>query len=301
MSNELVKKSWENNLIINQKALIQAGYDSLSPATRSAYESDLKAYYVITGKGIENSKIPDIMVYVKAMEDKGYKNATINRKIYSLSRVFNLYKAAGLIDKNPIEELNDIKRVTRTTSRQISAQVTPKDLEKIYKKGGKIAIIIETLANTGLRISELLNIKHKDIEPYAHKGKRYLRVRIVGKGNKERFIFISHDLHKKIIKSFPMYGVDYLFYTKKAGQCDRRYVGDELKKMFMELTGKNIHPHSLRHFYATHKINVEKQDIAAVSRYLGHSGTSITLDMYVDTALDAGSSMIQDKPGRKKK
>jgi integrase/recombinase XerD len=296
MSNELVKKS--NDLVVTQKALIQAGYDSLSPATRSAYESDLKSYYAITGKGIETSTMADIMVYIKVMEKKGYKNATINRKIYSISRIFNLYKSAGIIAKNPIEDLNDVKRISRKTSKQISAQVELKDLEKIYKKGGKIAIIIETLANTGLRISELLNIQYKDMEAYAHKGAKYIRVRIIGKGSKERFIFLSHELKKRIKKQFPFRGGDYLFYTKKDTKFSRHFLKAEIKRMFLDLTGKDIHPHSLRHFYATYKINVEKQDIKAVSKYLGHSGASITLDMYVDTALDAGNSMIQ---GRKKK
>jgi site-specific recombinase XerD len=271
-------------------AILQAGHDSLSPATRKAYETDLSGFYKATGKDIPAATVLDITHYIKTLDQAGYKNATINRKLYSISKIFGLYKLAGLIDRNPIAELNQVKRITRATSKQINAQVTLDDLHAIAH-AGRTAVIITTLAHTGLRISELIGIKHGDIEDHHEGGKEYKRVRIIGKGNKERFIYLSGDLFTTIKATFAV-NSDYLFHSDTGKVLNRVNLHKQIKGLFRRLTGKDIHPHSLRHFFATHKITAEKQDIKAVSKYLGHSGTSITLDMYVDTALTAEKAVL---------
>jgi len=143
-----------------------------------------------------------------------------------------------------------------------------------------------------MRISELIGIKHGNIEAYRTGGQDYKRIRIEGKGRKERFIFLSDKLYAEIVKVFPGES-EYLFHSDTGRALNRANLYKQIKQTFKAHTGKDIHPHSLRHFFATHKINSEKQDIKAVSRYLGHSGTAITLDMYVDTALDADCCMIK--------
>lgn len=286
--NDIIKHTPQD--IIPERLFIQAGYDSLSPATRKAYITDLNGFYKATGKDIPAASVLDITVYIKTLESAGYKNATINRKLYSISKVFNLYKIAGIIDKNPITELNGIKRITRATSKQASAQVDIEDLKAI-ESAGHTAVIIKTLANTGLRISELINIKHGDLEDYETAGQTFKRARIVGKGNKERFIYLSGELYQDIKATFTG-DSDYLFHSDTGRILNRVNLHKQVKGLFKRITGKDIHPHSLRHFFATYKITIEKQDIKAVSKYLGHSGTAITLDMYVDTALSAENSMI---------
>ena len=282
-------------LIIQKKAAIpavlQVGYESLAPATQEAYTRDLNTFYKEIGKDLTAATPLDVQNYIKILESKGLKNSTINRKIYALSKVFSLYKAAGIVEKNPVTTLNAVKRISRTVSRQIDNQVNITDLQSIAANNGKAATIIKVLANTGLRVSELINIQHTAAEDYHAGRNKYKRIRIVGKGNKERFIYLSGKLYKEILLQYPQNG-NYLFH-KDSTPLNRVTVFRQIKKEFMRCTGKDIHPHSLRHFFATHKINQEKQDIKAVSKYLGHSGTSITLDMYVDTALSAEQSMIR--------
>ena len=272
-------------------AVLQVGYESLAPATREAYTRDLNTFYKEIGKDLTTATPLDVQDYIKILESKGLKNSTINRKIYALSKVFSLYKAAGIIKINPVQTLNTVKRISRTVSRQIDNQVTITDLQSIAAEGGKAATIIKVLANTGLRVSELIHIQHTAAEDYHAEQNTYKRIRIVGKGNKERFIYLSGKLYQEILVQYPKNGT-YLFH-KDSTPLNRVTVFRQIKKTFMRCTGKDIHPHSLRHFFATHKINQEKQDIKAVSKYLGHSGTSITLDMYVDTALSAEQSMIR--------
>ena len=276
--------------VVPERLFIQAGYDCLSPATRRAYENDLKAFFEIVGKDIPDVTALDIPAYIDALERAGFKNSTINRKMYSLSKVFQLYQVAGMIDKNPVRELNKVKKITRAVSKQIDAQIELADVQAVIAAGTRTAVIINTLANTGLRISELINIKTGDIDDHRTGGKTYKRVRIVGKRKKERFIYLSEVLYQDIKRTFG--DGDYLFHSTNGNPLNRVNLHKQIKQAFRAYTGKDVHPHSLRHFFATHKIQIEKQDIKAVSKYLGHSGTAITLDMYVDTALSAENSMI---------
>jgi len=273
------------------RQFIQAGYSSLAPSTRKAYETDLNVFFRIVGKDITAVTALDIPAYVDALEREGLKNSTINRKLYSLSKVFKLYQVAGMIDKNPVAELNKVKKITRAVSKQIDAQIELADIQAVTAAGTRTAVIIKTLANTGLRISELINIKHGDLEDYKTAGQTFKRARIVGKGNKERFIYLSEELYQDIRRAFTGES-EYLFHSESGRILNRVNLYKQIRQAFKAYTGKDVHPHSLRHFFATHKIKIEKQDIKAVSKYLGHSGTAITLDMYVDTALSAENSMI---------
>lgn len=270
---------------------IEAGYNGLAVSTQKAYTTDLNIFYSIINKDITAINPVDVNNYVKALESKGYKNSTINRKIYSISKALNLYKLAGIIDRNPIIELNQIKSITRSVSNQVDTQIDVNDLKIVLQKRNKTTIIIKVLANTGLRISELIGIKNKDIDDYKRNGRDYKKIRIVGKRNKERFIYLAVELFNEIKNIFNS-DCKYLFHSSTGKILNRVNLHKQIKQVFKRYTGKVIHPHCLRHFFATYKINNEKRDIKAVSKYLGHSKTSITLDMYVDTALDPENTMI---------
>lgn len=142
----------------------------------------------------------------------------------------------------------------------------------------KISLIIETLAITGVRVSEMLSLRLK----YSKLTQGIHYFRIVGKGKKERMIYIQDDLLKRIKKEFK--SKDYLFINKVGDPFSRRYIHAEINKCGKTLLQKDIHPHTLRHSFATIK-HQEGKSIKGISKYLGHSSTSITLDMYVDTPL----------------
>lgn len=142
----------------------------------------------------------------------------------------------------------------------------------------KISLIVETLAITGVRVSEMLSLRLK----YSKLTQGIHYFRIVGKGKKERMIYIQDDLLKRIKKEFK--SKDYLFINKVGDPFSRRYIHAEIHKYGEELLQKDIHPHTLRHSFATIK-HQEGKSIKGISKYLGHSSTSITLDMYVDTPL----------------
>jgi site-specific recombinase XerD len=265
---------------------IQAGHAALSSATRRAYERDLSQFFRLVKKDIRELTIRDIPRYIQQLEKQGYRSSTINRKLYALSKVCNLYQLAGEIKANPVRELAKVKRLSRPVSKQANVPLSLSDVTAVVAAGTRTSLIVAALANTGLRVSELIAIKHADIE--AHEN--FYRVRIVGKGKKERFVFLPADLYERIRQVFA--ASEYLFCSQSGRPLNRQNVYRQIQKAFRAHTGKSAHPHMLRHFFATHKIHTERQDVKAVSRYLGHSTTAITLDMYVDTALTAEKAIV---------
>jgi len=291
-----------NNALVKQEkkdremAIVNAAWNSLSPESRKSYQYDYDQFFSVINKDIKQVNPADIMQYIEHLKIEKLKNATINRKIASLSKLFGTYQKAGIIKQNPVDQLKTLHNINFKSSKDIHISLTLQEVKKATKilkssthEEKRISIIIKMLAKTGLRISEMINIKHNDILDYSEKS---FRIRIIGKGQKERFIFLPKDFYDKIIEIFPV-KCDNLFYSIYEKPCNRKTLWLKIRKRFKETTGKDVHPHTLRHWFATTKINVEKRDIKAVSKFLGHSSVQITLDKYVDTALDEKESDIK--------
>lgn len=289
MKNKELQKYEKQEVNIKQTA-----WNSLSKETQKGYNFDFKLFFDFIKKPATDITADDVLKYVEHLRAKNYKNATINRKIASLSKLFKVMMIAGNIKSNPVDILKQFKNISFKTNKEIKISLKIDDIKKAIKGAGdhheKTVIFVRLLAMSGLRISEMIYIKNNDIKK--HDDKNYI-VRIVGKGNKERFIYIDGKFMKDIKKVFPDRGSEYLLYNKKLKPFDRRNLWAEIKNFFFVTIGKRVHPHLLRHFYATHKINTEKQDIKAVSKFLGHSSVSTTLNAYVDTSLDVKNCKIK--------
>jgi len=267
---------------------IEIGIISLSENTRKAYEKDLKEFTKYFKKYYQNISSYDILKYISEKDiieyinylKSRYKNTTINRKLSALNKYFNLYIANEKINRNPITQLKYYTKVRLATSYSVVNQLSINDIKKVIKNENKITLLILLLVNSGLRISEALSIKIKDIKEIKEK---YVRIRIIGKRQKERYIVIKKSLINKIRKFYNK-NSEYLFHTKSGNMINRIYAYKMIVKEFAKYRIK-MHPHMLRHFFATYKIVNEKKSVKAVSKYLGHSTTSITNDMYVDTEL----------------
>lgn len=274
----------------------QAAWNSLAEESKKAYQSDFNIFFEYIQKQPKDVTANDILSFIEHLENQGYKNTSINRKIASLSKMFKTLIIAGEIKTNPVDTLKQFKNISRKTSREVRITLTITDIRKATKitkqtteNDKKIILIVRTLAKSGLRISELTGIKNKDISEYNDKHKT---IRIVGKGRKERFIFLENEFINEIKKTFPEDN-EYLFYSKMRTCYNRKWLWREIKDLFYKRIKKDVHPHLLRHAYITHKISVEKMDIKAVSRYSGHENISTTLDMYVDKALNVNESKIK--------
>ena len=135
------------------------------------------------------------------------------------------------------------------------------------------------LWRTGARVSELTGLRLDQCERQGD----VVRLRVVGKGNKERFLRIRSRFFGEIRATFQ--GETYLFETSGHRAFSRIYVSERVHKLAQEVLGRRLGAHALRHSFATWTIR-RTNKIQAVSTYLGHSSTAITMNFYVHEQLD---------------
>jgi integrase len=143
----------------------------------------------------------------------------------------------------------------------------------------RLALVIETLAVTGMRISELINIKTKDCSIENDR----VYVEIIGKGNKPRRIFLSKDLLTRIKNEFK--SDDILFLSKQRKKLNRSYLQKEINLLGQLILSKDfVTCHTFRHSFATREIS-RLGCVRPVQLYLGHSSSTIT-EMYNHITID---------------
>lgn len=242
----------------------------LSQNTIINYKIDLRDFYKFTeGKKID---LDIIRSYLKKLYEKKYTSKTVSRKISSIKSYFNYLLAEGIIDENPASLLGNPK-IEKTLPDYLNYD----DLEKLLntpniekKSGLRDALLLEMLYSSGCRVSELVNIKVKDINFNERK------IIILGKGNKERYVFYGTKCEKLLEKYLTKEKHEYLFYNKHGKKLNdrivRKIVSDTTRK-----SGLTVHvtPHTLRHTYATHLLN-DGADLKVVGDLLGHENLSTT-------------------------
>ena len=213
------------------------------------------------------------------VNDKKDNNTTVSRKISSLRGFYKYLSNNDYINNNPFRLVSLPKK-----SKKLPKYFYYNELEELFNScdiktplGQRDELILEMLYATGVRVSELVNIKVNDIN------EGNLTINIVGKGNKERIVSFGEyakdaldlylsDGRKKLNKK----DSDYLFLNHIGGNLTTRGVRDILDRLIKKTTiDKNISPHMLRHTFATHLIN-EGCDLLAVSELLGHESISAT-------------------------
>lgn len=129
------------------------------------------------------------------------------------------------------------------------------------------------LYNTGMRLSELIQLKESQIDV------SYQQIKVLGKGNKERIIPVSRQLLSDLqlyIQNKPIANSEHVFITKKGKPLQPRYVYGFVKYYLgLVTTIQKKSPHILRHSFATHLMN-NGAELNAVKELLGHSSLAAT-------------------------
>ena len=252
---------------LNDFCVFLSANRGLSTKTMQSYESDLKLFCDY----FKNRQLNDVNLFEYFNEQKKlYKPASFNRKMSSL-RAF-----LAFVNKHyPLNiDLNNIKNVKTNFKFE-----TPLDFEslKTLFSDTRNGLILLFFYATGLRVSELINLKISDI--YFDAG----LIRVTGKGSKMRLLPISLDVLDKVkryitnIRSLYInnYSKDYLFISKRGKPFTRAAIW-KIIKLESKAKGFNLHPHSLRHLYATHLLE-NGANIKTIQELLGHSSLNTTV------------------------
>ncbi len=257
----------------------------LNQKTIRAYKIDLKQYFEFIGTSLDDSK--KINEYIHYLNQNYSKYKTIKRKIASIKAFYSYLEYEEIIDFSPFRKIRTKIKEPKILPRIIQKEYLNKIFQWLfdnlrhadseYKK--TIAIrniaIVELLFSTGIRISELCHIHIKDIDFQERS------LKILGKGSKERILYLGNDQVIESLKSLlELYkdskDTDYLFLNKFNTRLSEQSVRILLKKIEDELKlSVHITPHMFRHTFATTLLEKEV-DIRYIQNILGHSSISTT-------------------------
>ena len=245
--------------------------------TIDSYNKDLDNFYVYLNQNntdIKKVNYKFLRGYLTVLYDKKYSKKTIARNISTLKSFFKYLKKENIIKSNP---MNLIK--TPKIDKKLPKFLNYDDLEKILSipdtttfLGKRNALILELLYSTGVRVSELVNIKLNDIDLSEEK------ILILGKGNKERYVLFGSKAKEKMLDYLKEKTDDspYLIVNRYGNKITDRGIRKILDSIILEASlSYKISPHTLRHTFATHMLD-SGADIEIVKELLGHESLSTT-------------------------
>jgi len=255
----------------------------LSQNTLGAYRADLMTLgrgLAENEKTIEKADKADLLAFIAGRVEGGAKPRSTARQLSSFRRFFRYIMREGMRDTDPTADI-EMPRIGRSLPKTLSED----EVESLLNApntdeplGHRDRAMLELLYATGLRVSELINLKQSQVN--FNQGV----LRIIGKGDRERLIPLG-DESQRWLQEFidgPRMEIllerqtDYLFPTRRGDRMTRQAFWHIIKR-YAEKSGvrQKMSPHSLRHAFATHLLN-RGADLRVVQLLLGHSDLSTT-------------------------
>jgi len=256
---------------------------ALSANTLGAYRADL----MTLRRGLSEKDIPieqaekaDLLEFIARRVEAGAKPRSTARQLSSFRRFFRYIMREGLRDTDPTADI-EMPRIGRSLPKSLTEDEVDGLLQAPNTDeplGHRDRAMLELLYATGLRVSELINLKQSQVN--FNQGV----LRIIGKGDRERLIPLG-DESQRWLRDFidgPRMEIllerqtDYLFPTRRGDRMTRQAFWHIIKR-YAQKSGidKKMSPHSLRHAFATHLLN-RGADLRVVQLLLGHSDLSTT-------------------------
>lgn len=250
-----------------------------SPHTLRNYTKDLETLRQALGeRPWEQVDLMALRQFVAQQREGGLSKVTIARRIATIRSFFRFMHREGYVPANPALGLTRPKQDRRLPS-FLSMEEAARLMEAPKGDGFSAArdrAILETLYSTGLRVSELVGLRVRDVDLIGGS------LRTVGKGRKERLVPVgSYSIQaiRAYLKALPpeqSAPERPLFQNKRRGRLTDRSVRRILNKYLLQVSvARRVSPHSLRHSFATHLLD-KGADLRSVQELLGHSSLTTT-------------------------
>ncbi len=258
---------------------------NLSDNTIQSYEFDLRKLVDFLKKNgiydLNDVTAETIIEYFNEQKEKGIDVATVARYMSSIKSFWNYLEVSNYVTNNPTEKLYSVKK-----SRKLPSVLSFEEIEKIMQTvktdsilGIRDRAILELFYSSGLRVSELINLKISDLFFDEEV------IRVIGKGSKERIVPIGQSaifwVNEYLRSSRPALekkskSQNIVFLNRQGTKLSRMSIW-KIFRFYTQEAGitKEIHPHTFRHSFATHLIE-RGADLRAVQEMLGHSDISTT-------------------------
>ncbi len=255
----------------------------LSSNTLAAYRADLTALSRwLAERGIDIAKTTraDLMDFIAFRVEAGARPRSTARQLSSFRRFFRHLVREGALRDDPTAQIA-MPKIGRSLPRSLSEE----EVESLLNApaigdplGNRDRAMLEVLYATGLRVSELVSLKHGQVN--LNQGV----LRVVGKGNRERLIPLGEEAVRWLNEFVrgPRNEIlldrttDYLFPTRRGDRMTRQAFWHIIKRYARKAgVERDLSPHTLRHAFATHLLN-HGADLRVVQMLLGHSDLSTT-------------------------
>lgn len=256
-----------------------------SKNTVKSYEDDLTQFFLFLKEqyGIDEIESVDHLIirsWIIQLSENGISNRSINRKLSALKSFYKFLLKEGKIEKSPMNRVISpkvSKRLPEFVEKENMADLFSLDLFPKTFEGVRDNLILELFYFTGMRLSELVNIKISDID-YARTS-----LKVLGKRNKTRIIPLTNRICK-LLQDYTLERnnivagneIDELFLTTKGQKIYQKLVYRIVNSYLRQITTMDKKsPHVLRHTFATHMLN-NGADLNAIKELLGHANLSAT-------------------------
>lgn len=274
----------------------------LSQNTVKSYKRDIDGFLNWSDKlNNTNFKIlneADINNYIAFLFESKLKSSSVNRKISSLKALYLYLVKKNLINNSPVNEIVTPKKEkylpTSMSEDEVDRLLASPDLSIEIEVRDKA--MIEMLYATGMRISELLNLKIIDMDI------QRCVVKVIGKGSKERLIPFGESALEALNNYLPLRkntASKEVFLSNRGTKLTRVAFWKRIKIYLLRSNLKeSISPHTLRHAFATHLLN-RGADLRMIQSSLGHSDISTT-QIYTQVNSTKLKKILEEKHPLKK-
>lgn len=257
----------------------------LSPHTIEAYSADLERFLTASKKQIQALTVEDVISHMVDLQNQEYASSSRARAMIAIKVFFRFLFKEGILPVD-LGIMLDTPKLWQTLPDILSAEevtllLAAPDLNT--NRGIRDKAILELLYATGVRVSELVNLRIYDVDDD--------QIRVFGKGSKERIIPVSSrainavDVYLSRVRSlYESETEEKLFLSLKGKSLDRVSVWTLVKEAARKAgIKKNIFPHALRHSFASHLLD-GGADLRIIQEILGHAHISST-DRYTHVSL----------------
>ena len=256
-----------------------------SPHTLKAYQANLEAFEVfITEQGsleaIEEVSYGEIRAWIVSLIQSGNTPRTVNRKLSALRSYYKFLLRIGSIPVSPLKEHKALKTDTKVAlpfsqeeiQRLLAADFFPEEYTGFLQR-----TVIQLLYYTGIRRSELIELKVQDVD--LSEG----LMKVLGKRNKERLLPLLPEIKTQLtqlLEQQKQYQIsresEHFFVNSRGKKLSEAFVYETVKTYLSKVSTKTKRsPHVLRHSFATHLLD-QGADLNAIKDLLGHSSIAAT-------------------------